>query len=111
MFLRAVICTLTTSKMSHLVHFKFQHRSWVGDGSRGFPNDIALLELATPADLSSQYIDTIEMVNANDGDFAGQNCKIIGWGNTRKQEKEDDFHPSVDHCPLTIGLMSITSRT
>ena len=70
--------------INHVIFVLFQHPQWRGDGSRGFPNDIAILELYTPADTSSSYIDTIEMVGEFDGDFAGQNCKIIGWGNTRK---------------------------
>ena len=57
----------------------FQHPNWSLEAS-GFPNDIALLRLSTAANVSSKYINPISMADPSSGNFAGQNCTIIGWG-------------------------------
>ena len=59
--------------------YVFQHPNWSLDAS-GLPNDIALLRLSTAANVSSKYIETIPMADPSNGDFAGHNCTIIGWG-------------------------------
>ena len=56
----------------------FQHPDY-GTGEGGFPNDIALIKLRTPADLSNKYVDTIAIGDKND-DFVGDECWITGWG-------------------------------
>ena len=50
-----------------------------GDGS--FPNDVALVKLATPVDLRKESVDVIEMA-ATDEDFTGQTGILTGWGLT-----------------------------
>ncbi|CAH1782056.1 unnamed protein product [Owenia fusiformis] len=54
------------------------HPDFVQDGSRGFPNDIALLRLATPINLNFARA-TIPLASGST-DFAGQLCDISGWG-------------------------------
>ncbi len=63
---------------------EFQHPNWTMDSRRGFPNDIALIRLTTPADLTNRFIETIPLATPSDGDFAGDECYIIGWGLTSK---------------------------
>ncbi|CAH1803129.1 unnamed protein product [Owenia fusiformis] len=59
----------------------YQHPDFIQDGSIGFPNDIALLELASPIDVSGNTASTIQIASGNT-DFAGQDCTITGWGDT-----------------------------
>merc|ERR1719516_406932 len=45
-------------------------------------NDICILELADSADLSSQFIDVIELPTAGEEYDAGTMCTVTGWGTT-----------------------------
>ena len=57
-----------------------QHPDY-GSGPGAFPNDIAVIELTTAANLDSAFIDTIAMAEG-DYDYAGERCIISGWGVT-----------------------------
>ena len=59
----------------HLKHERYMQ----GDGS--FPNDVALVKLATAVDLRQESVDVIEMA-ATDEDFTGQTGILTGWGLT-----------------------------
>jgi len=50
------------------------------------PNDIALVKLSQAVDLSSPYIDTIELADEKDQFKEGQVCEISGWGRHAKYE-------------------------
>merc|ERR1712150_174122 len=57
------------------------HPDWTMDGSKGFPNDIAVVEIQGKMDLSSKYVKAIEMAQPSQ-DFIGAECVITGWGKT-----------------------------
>ena len=57
-----------------------QHPDY-GVGIGAYPNDIAVLQLATSANLSSEFIGKIAMADGN-FDYAGERCVITGWGGT-----------------------------
>merc|ERR1712241_1640689 len=44
------------------------------------PNDIALVKLTQPVDLSSPFIEAIELADEKDRFKEGQECEISGWG-------------------------------
>jgi len=57
-----------------------QHPGWSMDSQNGFPNDIALMELAKPADLSGKFAQPIHLAD-NGADFEGNSdCWVTGWG-------------------------------
>merc|ERR1711976_37187 len=60
----------------------FKHPGFSMDsGSEGFPNDIALIRLATPADISRPNIKTISLPSSTDKSFyEDKECVITGWG-------------------------------
>ena len=50
----------------------------------GIPNDIAIIRLAEPVDLTNQYVGVIGLPE-EDEDFVGNSdCWIMGWGMTSK---------------------------
>ena len=57
------------------------HSGWDNDYMNGFPNDIALIEVNNPMDLSGSFAKPIKMANAGQ-DFQGSTCYITGWGLT-----------------------------
>ena len=55
------------------------HPDYRSGGSASQAGDIALIRLASPADLSNKYISTIALAD-EDEDFADMDCHISGWG-------------------------------
>merc|ERR1711976_813664 len=51
-------------------------------GPGAFPNDIAVMRLASPANTASPYIDTISMASGSNSDFEYSTGVISGWGLT-----------------------------
>merc|ERR1711976_128573 len=56
------------------------HPGWSNDGSRGFPNDIAVIYLSSNV-FPSQYASPISLASSGQS-FVGQRCVISGWGRT-----------------------------
>jgi len=56
-----------------------RHPQYSQDGSRGFPNDVSVLQLASEAELNT-FTQTVDLAASNAGDFAGSTCYITGWG-------------------------------
>jgi len=56
-----------------------RHPSYVQDGNQGFPNDIAVIRLASAADINI-YVSPANLPDTNGPDFTGYNCYITGWG-------------------------------
>ena len=48
----------------------------------GFPNDIALLKLDQPANLSNEYIETVNISENSTDYYTDAECWISGWGAT-----------------------------
>ena len=60
-----------------------QHPDWINNGNLGFPNDIAVLELASDANIAANpYIEAIALPEAGrtPDDWIDQSCVISGWG-------------------------------
>ncbi|XP_012936003.1 trypsin alpha-3 [Aplysia californica] len=55
------------------------HENYEREGVKGFPNDVAILELATPVP-QSQWVQVIEMAKSDDGSFDEDECFLHGWG-------------------------------
>ena len=58
------------------------HPRWSPNPLRGYPNDIALLELSSPADLSGSFATAIPMVTKGEDGSDNTDCWITGWGKT-----------------------------
>merc|ERR1712168_12399 len=56
-----------------------KHEGYKGSGGYSYPNDIAMIQLKSNADTSSQYISTIELPYKNEN-FEKATCVISGWG-------------------------------
>ncbi|CAH1781354.1 unnamed protein product [Owenia fusiformis] len=59
-----------------------QHEDFIQDGSVGFPNDIALLNLSSPITIDAATKAVVPLPPNNQTTFAGQRCIITGWGDT-----------------------------
>jgi len=57
-----------------------QHSQWVPNPYLGYPNDIALLRLKEPADLSNPNIELACIANEYSFNFTNEECWITGWG-------------------------------
>jgi len=57
-----------------------KHSQWVPNPYLGYPNDIALLRLKEPADLSNPNIELACIANEYSFNFTDQECWITGWG-------------------------------
>ncbi|PVD31916.1 hypothetical protein C0Q70_07342 [Pomacea canaliculata] len=55
------------------------HENWNSNGD-GYPNDIAICELATPLTFND-YVSPIE-IDDGSASWAGQDCTLSGWGRT-----------------------------
>merc|ERR1712033_77627 len=103
----------TTMNMGQPIRYKIkkiiQHPSW-GPNDNGFPNDIALIELKTTADLSGPFAKAVKLAD-NGADFLdNENCWITGWGklnfitgppNILQEAAVDVFTPST--CKDSYG--------
>ena len=58
---------------------KFQHPEF-SSVERGFPNDIALIELDRPVDLSNSFVGLAQLPRATDEPAGNPDCWIAGWG-------------------------------
>ena len=81
-----------------LCYFSFlQHPEFAMDGSKGFPNDIALIRLSQSADISKDNIQPISLPSSTDESFyEDKKCIISGWG-----------LESETHSPRSIGPVFI----
>ena len=62
----------------YIAPFSLQHANF--DMNANFiQNDIALIQLATPVDLSDEYAEVVPMANKGDK-FLGADCRLTGWG-------------------------------
>lgn len=57
-----------------------RHEEYIHDATRAFPNDIGLLKLESPIDLSLPNISPANLVSENVGSLAGNECTMTGWG-------------------------------
>merc|ERR1712121_288260 len=64
----------------HRIAKIIQHPGWSMDSQNGFPNDIALMQLSTPADLSGKYAQTVHLADAGTNFEGNSDCWITGWG-------------------------------
>ena len=71
----------------------FQHPDYDNMGV-GIPNDIALLQLETEADLTDKYVATISLPKEGEDFVGNKNCWLTGWG---------VFSKSMATCVLTFG--------
>jgi hypothetical protein len=69
-----------------------KHERWTPNPYTGYPNDIALLRLKTPADLSDPRVELACIPRETVFDFEGSECWITGWGLMNWQ---DEFIPAV----------------
>merc|ERR1719414_1495251 len=51
-----------------------------GRGGRAMPNDIALIQLSEPVDLSNPFVSTIQMADHMENFEGNKQCFITGWG-------------------------------
>merc|ERR1712170_296045 len=49
-------------------------------GPGAFPNDIAVMRIARPANTASPYISIISMASGSNSDYEGRSGQISGWG-------------------------------
>lgn len=68
----------------------FQHPDFENNGAVGYPNDVATMYLAIPLE-ESESIQYASLATEDDGDFAGADCSLSGWGRL-----SGGFH----ECPL-----------
>ena len=79
--------TLNVNKTMTPCSCYFQHQQYNGAGS-GIPNDIALLRLAEPADVSKPEIEVVSLPSsANQAFNTRDECYISGWGKTSGKMK------------------------
>merc|ERR1712018_245613 len=57
----------------------YKHPDWTQNGWQGFPNDIAVMKLASEADIS-EYAQPIRMAEPGDNFVGNPDCYITGWG-------------------------------
>lgn len=67
-----------------------RHPYYSSSGSRGYPNDIAVMYLSSSANTGSQYISTVPMASSSDS-FVGSTCYITGWGKTSSSSGSPDI--------------------
>ena len=61
-------------------------------------NDIALIHLATPADVSDEFISTVALAPSDSGDFVGDECYIIGWGTIEVNPDGKSGNTTISAC-------------
>ena len=66
------------------------HPDYVYDKTKGLPNDIALIELSTPAKLNKNV--QIASLAEKGADFVGEECKLAGWGKNSRGDSPDMLH-------------------
>jgi len=60
-----------------------QHPKWNSDGSKGFPNDVAVMRLSTPAPIDGKTVVPAKLPSRHPMDYTNSECWISGWGLTR----------------------------
>ena len=65
----------------HSIRRTILHPKWENNGAKGWPNDIALIEVNSPMDLNDRYAGAITMASPGQS-FVGSTCYVIGWGLT-----------------------------
>ena len=58
----------------------FQHPRFEQDGSKGFPNDIALVFLKKDAPINGKTVGTACLPKSATADYKDKECWISGWG-------------------------------
>ena len=99
----------TRVKVSRII----SHPGWESSGYKGFPNDIAVIELASSAQTSSAYIGTVSLASSGQN-FEGSTCYITGWGRLSGnsgspnilQEAQVDVYSQV-RCHVMVGLAAL----
>ncbi|CAD5124757.1 DgyrCDS13023 [Dimorphilus gyrociliatus] len=56
------------------------HPDFINDGSIGFPNDIGVMKLESPVDLSRPGISPAKLAPTDDSALDGTECTLTGWG-------------------------------
>jgi secreted trypsin-like serine protease len=69
-----------------------KHERWAPNPYLGYPNDIALLRLPVPADLSNANVGLACYPQETDFNFTNTECWISGWG---KLDSSDDYIPAI----------------
>jgi len=85
--------------ISNLASYKM-HESY-NSGPGTFPNDIAILTLATPIAANGGSIQFADLPDNNDDQFVDRRCIISGWGRTSSSNVLPDTLQKVD-----IGIIS-----
>jgi len=86
-----------------------KHPGWEQDSSQGFPNDIALIQISSAADLTGAYIKSVALPAVGESFEGNSECYITGWGKMGMvsalpnvlQEANVDIYTQ-DYC---IGMM------
>ena len=60
-----------------------RHPHYSENGQRGFPNDIAVLQLSSTINLNDRYASAVKMASSGE-DFTEKKCIITGWGKLGK---------------------------
>lgn len=66
------------------------HKDYQWDFDRGFPNDVAVMKLKVPMDLSNPYIKIAKLSDDFSYDWRSHECYATGWGKTVCTDKYDD---------------------
>ena len=66
--------------------FYHQHPGWSNNGRNGFPNDMAVVRLATPARIDGRTVAAATLPSQTLEDFTSSECWISGWGRTGGSE-------------------------
>ena len=61
----------------------FQHPKYVADVKQGYPYDIALIKLRTPAPIDGKTVVPAKLPSSHPKDYTSRECWISGWGRTK----------------------------
>ena len=79
------------------------HPDYVYDKTKGLPNDIALIELSTPAKLNKDV--QIASLAEKEVDFVGHECVLSGWGSNSTGHSQHMLHEvSVSYVKMEYCL-------
>lgn len=88
----------------------WKHPDYAQDGSRGFPNDIAVMRLATTA-ATNPHTRAATMAPANSGDLAGSNCFISGWGRLYGKSIERRVNNIIIYHGVSTEMVELSKPT